>query len=115
MKLVITTDNDQETFEVAHTYEPGKITYKDPNSDAVVSVHFKLNEVLIRREGEIVSQEPFLPNMTTMGFYRQNEITFKTVIKTKSLIVTQQQIKIEYEHNIEGVKTDKTLDFTLFI
>ncbi|MBM7453125.1 uncharacterized beta-barrel protein YwiB (DUF1934 family) [Acholeplasma morum] len=115
MTIEIITDNDKETFQVEHTFSPGKITYKDPNVDALVSIHYRLNEVLIRREGEIESQEPFMLNVPTMGYYRQDGITFKTIIKTKKLQISPESIKIVYEHNIEGVITSKTLTFTLFI
>lgn len=115
MILDITTDGVKESYELTSSFEPGKITFKDPNADATVVVYFRLNEVLIRREGEISSQEPFLLNQTTMGYYRQDGITFKTVIKTKHLIINQTLIKIEYEHTIEGLKTCKTLELSLFI
>lgn len=115
MILDITTDGEKQSFEFDALFEPGKITFKDPNVDATVNVHFRLNEVLIRRDGEVTSQEVFILNHSTMGFYRQNGITFKIAIKTRHLIVSQSVIHIEYEHTIEGITTQKTLDLSLFI
>ena len=79
--------------------------------DATVNVHFRLNEVLIRRDGEVTHKKSFILNHSTMGFYRQKGITFKIAIKTRHLIVSQSVIHIEYEHTIEGSTTQKNLRF----
>lgn len=115
MIVVLTTDNERFEYNVESTFEPGKISYKDPNVDAMVYVYFRLNEVLIRREGEITSQEVFIMNQSTMGYYRQENITFKTIVKTKLLNISPTSIQIEYDHEIDGLKTSKTLDLRLFI
>ncbi|MCU0105602.1 hypothetical protein N7603_08010 [Acholeplasma vituli] len=114
MIISITTDQQTETYQVESTFEPGKITYQDPTSDSLVTVYFKLNEVLIRRTGEVTFQESYILNQTTMGYYRQQGILFKSIVETKSLIVQPDLIDITYRHHIEGITTEKSVQFRLF-
>lgn len=114
MILTVTTDNQIETFTLEATFEPGKITYQDPTSDSFVSVYYTLNEVLIRRTGEITFQESYVPHQRTMGYYRQAGILFKSIVETKSITVHPDLIEIVYRHQIEGVTTEKTVQFRLF-
>ncbi len=114
MIVSITTEQKTETFEVKSTFEPGKITYQDPTSDSLVTVYFNLNEVLIRRTGEVTFQESYILNKQTMGYYRQEGILFKSIVETTSLIVQPDLIDIHYRHHIEGITTDKNVQFRLF-
>jgi len=114
MIVTITTDGKPESFTIDSTFEPGKITYQDPNSASLVTVYYKLNEVFIRRTGEVTFQESYIPHQRTMGYYRQEGILFKSIVETKTVIVTPDLIEIEYRHQIEGVTTEKVVQFRLF-
>lgn len=114
MIVTITTDGIQETFTVNNTFQPGKITYQDPNTQSEVMIHYNLNEVLIRRTGEISFQETYILNQRTMGYYRQDGILFKSIVETKTLQITPDLIEIVYHHEIEGESTEKIAQFRLF-
>lgn len=114
MIVTIITDGIEESFTIESTFEPGKITYQDPSTDSLVVVYYNLNEVLIRRTGEVTFQESYIPHQRTMGYYRQEGILFKSIVETKGIVVTPDLIEIEYRHQIEGVTTEKTVQFRLF-
>lgn len=114
MILTITTDGQTERFQIESTFEPGKITYQDPTTASLVTVYYNLNEVLIRRTGEVSFQESYIPHQRTMGYYRQEGILFKSIVETHALTVTPDLIEIGYRHQIEGVTTEKIVQFRLF-
>ncbi len=114
MILTITTDGQTESYTIDSTFEPGKITYQDPSSASLVVVYYKLNEVLIRRTGEVTFQESYIPHQRTMGYYRQEGILFKSIVETHALTVTPDLIEIAYRHQIEGQTTEKIVQFRLF-
>lgn len=114
MILTITTDGQTESYTIDSTFEPGKITYQDPSSASLVVVYYKLNEVLIRRTGEVTFQESYISHQRTMGYYRQEGILFKSIVETHALTVTPDLIEIAYRHQIEGQTTEKIVQFRLF-
>lgn len=114
MILTIITDGIEESFQVDSIFEPGKITYQDPLTDSLVVVYYNLNEVFIRRTGEVTFQESYIPHQRTTGYYRQEGILFKSIVETKGIIVTPELIEIDYRHQIEGLTTEKIVQFRLF-
>lgn len=89
------------------------LTFKDPIADGDFHLYFKNDEVMIKRTGNIEMQEIYKAGLITMGYYKQEGITFKSVIETTLLIIDESKIKIEYLQTIEHHKSQKTMVFWL--